>query len=70
MAMNIARYATKHPGRTIVPLAGIWHAVKNAIPETLQRSGSKLTYTVILPEIQELNSRNAGTGEADYMIGW
>jgi len=69
MAMNIARYAKKHPGIKIVALAGIWHAAKNAIPEQLQRNGSKQTYTVILPEIPELNSKNATTEVADYMIG-
>jgi len=69
MAMNIARYVKKHPGRKVVALAGMWHAVKNAIPETLERNGNKLTYTVVLPELPELNSKNATTDEADYMIG-
>ena len=70
MAMNIDRYARKHPGRKIVVLAGIWHAVKNAIPEQLKRKGSKLTDTVILPELPELNTKNAGPDMVDYMIGW
>jgi len=69
MAMNIARYVQKHPGRKIVALAGIWHAVKNAIPDQLERSESTLTNTVILPEIAELNAKNATPGVADYLIG-
>ena len=69
MAMNIAQYVKQHPGRKIVGLAGIWHAVRNAVPEQLERTGSKLVSTVILPEIPELTAGNATTGEADYMLG-
>jgi uncharacterized iron-regulated protein len=70
MAMNVERFAKKHPGRKVVALAGIWHAVKNAIPEQLERKGSRLTNTVILPELPELNTKNADSDLADYMIGW
>jgi len=70
MALNIARYLKKHPGKKIVALAGVWHAVKNAIPEQLERIGSKLTDTVILPEIPELNAKNARADAVDYLIGW
>jgi uncharacterized iron-regulated protein len=69
MAMNMVRYLKLHPGRKIVTLAGVWHAVKNAIPEQLERKGSKLTNTVILPELRELNLKNAGPDVVDYMIG-
>ena len=68
MAMNVARYVKKHPGKKVVVLAGIWHAVKNAIPEQLERNGSKLTNTVILPELQELNAQNATPDIADYLV--
>jgi len=68
MAMTITRYAKKHPERKIIALAGIWHAVRNAIPEQLQRNGSKLRSTVILPAIPELGTENASAAEADYMI--
>jgi len=70
MAMNIAHYAKKHPGRKIVALAGIWHAVKNAIPEQLKRIDSKLTDLVILPEIPELNAKNASADVVDYLVSW
>lgn len=69
MAMNIARYVKKYPGRKVIVLAGVWHAVKNAIPEQLKRGGSTLTNTVILPEIAELNAKNATPEVADYLIG-
>jgi uncharacterized iron-regulated protein len=68
MARNIIRYVEKHPGRKIVALAGIWHAVKNAIPEQLEKNDSKLTNTVIMPEIPELNSKNAEPDAVDYLI--
>lgn len=68
MAVNLMRYARKQPGRTVVVLTGIWHAIKYAIPDQLQRLGSKLSYTVILPETPVFNSGNAGTPEADYLV--
>ena len=68
MAMNIASYARKQPGRKIVALTGIWHAVKSAVPEQLERNGSKVSSTVILPELPELTSVNATADEVDYLI--
>jgi uncharacterized iron-regulated protein len=68
MAMNIIRYNKKHPGSKIVALAGVWHAVKNAIPDQLERSGSKLSNTVILPEIPELNAGNTEPDVVDYLV--
>lgn len=68
MAMNMDRYVRKNPGRKLVVLTGIWHAVRYAIPDQLQRSGSKLSSTVILPETPYMNSDNSGTGEADYLV--
>ena len=67
MAINIVHYLRKHPGRRVAVLTGSWHAVKYAIPDQLQRYGSKLSYTVILPETPELNSANSGDSEADFM---
>ena len=68
MAINMARYVQKHPGTKVVVLTGIWHAVKYAIPDQLERNGSKLSYQVILPETPELNSGNTTTNEVDYMV--
>jgi len=69
MAINIARYQKSHPGTRIVALAGVWHAVKNAIPEQLERNGSKQSFRVVLPELPELNSDNSTAEVTDYMIG-
>jgi len=68
MALQIARYLKKHPERKVVGLTGIWHAIKNAIPEQLERNGSKLPCTVILPEIPEITTGATVAGEADYLI--
>lgn len=68
MAVTLSRYAGGHPGRRIVTLTGIWHAIKYAVPDQLQRSGSRLSCTVILPETPQVNSGNATAGEADYLV--
>ncbi|BCS52800.1 ChaN family lipoprotein [Geobacter sp. SVR] len=67
MAWNIARYKRKHAADKVVVLAGTWHAVKNGVPEQLSAYG-KLTYKVILPELNEFNRENASDREADYLI--
>jgi uncharacterized iron-regulated protein len=69
MAMNITRYRKKHPGQKIVVLAGVWHAVKNAIPEQLERAGNKLSNTVILPTLPELDAKSAAPDVVDFMVG-
>jgi uncharacterized iron-regulated protein len=69
MAMNIANDQKRHPGRKLVALAGIWHAVKHGIPERLAGINGP-SYKVILPEIAELGSRNATSAISDYLIGW
>lgn len=68
MAINIVRYLEKYPERKIVALTGIWHAVKYAIPDQMERYGSKLSSTVILPETPHLNSSNTSTSDADYLV--
>jgi uncharacterized iron-regulated protein len=69
MALNIARYHGRHPDTKIVGLTGIWHAVRNAIPEQLDRSGSKLGCLVLLPEIPEAPAGTFEADSADYLIG-
>ncbi len=67
MAWNIAQYRQKHPGVKVVALAGIWHAVKNGVPELLPEYGV-LTYKVILPELPEFDLEKATVKEADYLM--
>ena len=68
MAIHLARYLKSHPKRTIVVLTGILHAVKYAIPDQLERNGSKLSYTVILPETPAFTLDTTSVLEADYLI--
>lgn len=68
MAVNLERYAKRQPGRKVVVLTGIWHAVKYGIPDQLQRLGSRLSPVVILPETPALDKTNAGPNEADYLV--
>jgi len=68
MAIHLARYLKSHPKRKVVGLTGILHAVKYAIPDQLERYGSKLSYTVILPETPAFNRDNTSSQEADYLV--
>jgi uncharacterized iron-regulated protein len=68
MALHLARYQRSHPKQKVVVLTGIMHAVKYAIPDQLERNGSKLACTVILPETPELNRHNTSSREADYLV--
>ncbi len=67
MAWNVAKYKRKHQADKVVVLAGMWHAVKNGVPELLS-AYDKLTYKVILPELPEFDLGKATVGEADYLI--
>ncbi|NTW99846.1 MAG: ChaN family lipoprotein [Geobacteraceae bacterium] len=69
MAMIIANYQKKHPGRKLVALAGTWHAVKHGIPERLANINN-LNIRVILPEIPELGAKNTTSAITDYLIEW
>jgi uncharacterized iron-regulated protein len=69
MAMAIVNDHKTHPGRKIVVLTGTWHAVKHGIPERLGGLGG-LSYTVLLPEIPEMNLKNATPDITDYLIAW
>jgi uncharacterized iron-regulated protein len=67
MAWNLARYRKAHPKETVVVLAGTWHAVKNGVPERLERF-APLTSSVILPELPEFNLENATVNDADFLM--
>jgi uncharacterized iron-regulated protein len=68
MALLIANDLKRHPGRKLVVMTGIWHAVKYGIPESLT-SISNVSYKVILSEIAELDARSATSAMGDYLIG-
>lgn len=68
MAMTVAQYVKQHPKTKMVVLAGIWHVVKNAIPEQLDRSGNRMSSVVIMPEIQEFSGGKATADVIDYLV--
>jgi uncharacterized iron-regulated protein len=68
MALLVADDLKRHPGRKLVVLTGIWHAVKYGIPERLTNIGN-VSYKVILSEIAELDASNATSAIADYLVG-
>jgi uncharacterized iron-regulated protein len=67
MAWNIAKYVKMNPEKTVVTLTGAWHAVKNGIPEQLQRY-STLSYKVIMPEMPGFNTDYATLRDADFFF--
>lgn len=68
MAMQIANYTRKNPKVKMVVFAGIWHSVKNAIPDQLQRNGSKVSSLVIMPYIPEFSGDRAAVDVIDYLV--
>lgn len=68
MAKHLMGYLKKNPGRTVVVLTGTGHARKHGMPEQVKK-GSKLSYTVILPEISgHIERRNMIADDADYIL--
>ncbi|WP_239027516.1 ChaN family lipoprotein [Geomonas diazotrophica] len=70
MAMNISQYVKTAPKTKIVALTGIWHGVKNAVPEQLARSGTKLSSLVVMPEIKEFSAGKASPDAIDYLVSF
>ena len=67
MAWNIAKYLKTNPTRTIVTLAGVWHVVKNGIPQQLEHY-LDVSYKVIIPELPGFSYENASSRDADYFF--
>lgn len=70
MAMNISQYLKKAPKTKIVALTGVWHAVKNAVPEQLARNGAQLSSLVVMPEIKEFSGGKASPDLIDYLVSF
>ncbi len=67
MGKHLEEFVGRNPGRTVVVLAGVGHAMKRGIPlELFQSSG--YSYKVILPELPELDRSNVTSEDADYLI--
>jgi uncharacterized iron-regulated protein len=67
MALHLQRYIAQNPGRTVVVLGGVGHAMKQGIPEEVSRD-TGYSYKVILPEIPDLDRHTATIADADYLL--
>lgn len=64
MAWHVGEYLKKNPGRTVVVLTGLGHAVKSGIPRQLQEFYPNRT-RVVLPELT--GATKNGVEEGDYL---
>lgn len=67
MAWKVVDYLEKHPGTTMVVLAGSGHSWRRGIPEQVRRR-SGLPFRILLPEVGEhLSRENASREDTDYL---
>lgn len=68
MAWHLVEYVKKHPGRTVIVLAGVGHSWKRGIPERISRE-SKYSLKVIMPLVpDQINPDNVTIKDTDYVI--
>jgi uncharacterized iron-regulated protein len=68
MAYHLMNFLNKHPGTTVVVLAGTDHAMKIGVPEQIRRQ-SAYRSTVILPEMPGRIDRTSSTADdCDYLL--
>lgn len=67
MALHLRSFMAQNPGRTMVVLSGVGHAMKQGIPEEISHD-TGLSYKVILPELPELDRHTATVADADYLL--
>ncbi len=68
MAWHLIEYRKKHPGDTVVVLAGIGHAWKRGIPEQVARM-SKIAFRSVLPVIPtQVDPDTVTEQDADYVL--
>ena len=70
MANNAIEYLKNNPRKSLVILAGSGHSWKRGIPAQVKRL-SKYSYTVVLPESDDVKIETINQSDADYFItGW
>lgn len=67
LGWHLKEYLKQNPGRTVIVLAGLGHAMKAGIPEEIFR-GTRFGYKVLLPELPGLVSDTITTADADYLL--
>ena len=68
MAWHLIAYTKKHPGKTIIVLAGVGHAWKRGIPEQLTRE-TKYNLSVVMPLVpDQIEPDSVTIKDADYVM--
>jgi uncharacterized iron-regulated protein len=68
MAWHLVEYVKKHPGRTVIVLAGVGHSWKRGIPERISRE-SKYSFKVIMPLVpDQIDPGSVTIKDTDYVI--
>ncbi len=67
MGRNLLEYLARTPGRSIVVLAGVGHAMKRGIPEETFRD-TGYAYKVVLPRFADLDRSTLSAQNADYLL--
>ncbi len=68
MAWHLMAYNNKHPGRTVIVLAGVGHAWKRGIPEQITRE-KKYNVSVVMPLVpDQIEPDSVTTKDADYVM--
>jgi uncharacterized iron-regulated protein len=67
MAIQLLEYVRRHPGGSVIVLAGTGHAIKQGIPREAL-NGAGIAAKVIIPEDAEFSHDTVTEGDADYLI--
>jgi uncharacterized iron-regulated protein len=68
MAWHLIAYTKKHPGRTVIVLAGVGHAWKRGIPEQITRE-KKYNLSVVMPLVpDQIEPGSVTIKDADYVM--
>ena len=64
---HLTEFLRRNPGRTVIVLTGLGHAMKAGIPEEMA-SGTRFGYKVLLPELPGFDRHVLTTADADYLL--
>jgi uncharacterized iron-regulated protein len=67
MASHLAAYQQRNPGRTMVVLTGVGHALRPGIPAYTQEL-TRGSYRIVIPELDDLTRSTATAADLDYLL--
>jgi uncharacterized iron-regulated protein len=67
MARHLAAYQQRNPGRTMIVLTGVGHALRPGIPAYAQEL-NRGSYRIVIPELEDLTRSTATTADLDYLL--